>query len=365
VLQGLYIMVKNLNVRDDFRRDGLAASFLVDKDIYETYVNAFPDGTRFNIGYPSICSEEYNTCDRILKIADGLANSELCIVGHAREPDLQLMSRLLSNRKNVSANVWIPASKEATKNILGQTTDEAYQIAKKAIDYWRKITTQPLDIALTDVTAKEDGIDERVIEWHNKLKLSGYRSIILCDTKGIGDEGRLRNIFANVSDFEWHPHNDNMKALLTSEISAQYGATYIGTSYLSFSERMNMLDPRQLIQDKMNLDQLDRFYHELCDLLGEDPSGLANEIYNKETATTGTHFKLWNSSEGKRMFFGVTSDSALFSSMTGLTISAKQLSLLKDECLYRMKMKFISKDQIGKLVTSVLQNEITQEQTLL
>lgn len=352
-------MVKNFNVRDDFRRDGLAASFLVDKDVYETYVGAYPEGTRFNIGYPSICSEEYNTCARILEIADDKRNIELCLVGHAREADLLLMSQLLENKQHVSANVWIPSSEQATKNILGLSTDGAFQLAANAIRYWKKITSHPLDIALTDVTGKEKGIDERVINWYYKLKSLGYRSIILCDTKGIGDEDRLRKIFANIDDFEWHPHNDNLKALLTSEISAHYGVTYVGSSYLGFSERMNMLDPRQLIQDRMNLDQLDKFYNDLRGLLGEDPLAIAHEIYNKETAITGTHFKLWNCSETKRMYFGVTSDTKLFTLMTGVTISARELSFLKDEYLYRMKMKYIDQEQLGKLVTSISSIRLT------
>lgn len=339
-------MIGTLNVRDDFRRDGLAASFRVDKNLFRIYMNAYPDGTRFNIGYPSICSEEYNSCSRILELAEEKDTVELCVVGHARHSDLQMMSRLLEGRKNVSANVWIPVSEAATRNILGKNTADTLEIAERSIAYWRDRTNQPLDIALTDITCNEKGIDERVVTWYHKLKLLGYRSIILCDTKGIGDETRLRNIFKQVNDFEWHPHNDNLNAFQTSEISASYGVTHIGSSYLGFSERMNMLDPRTLIGDRMNLTELDNFYSALASLLGEDPLAVAHEIYNKQTAITGTHFKLWNYTGVKKLYFGVTSDTSLYTMITGLPISAKELATLKDIYFYQMKLKYLTQEQL-------------------
>jgi hypothetical protein len=163
----------------------------------------------------------------------------------------------------------------------------------------------------------------------------------------------LRNIFAAINEFEWHPHNDNLKALVTSEIAAQYGVTHIGSSYLRFSERSNMIDPRELIQDRMKLSLLDKFHNDLRGLLGEDPLAIAHEIYNLGTALTGTHYKLWHGTETRKMYFGVTSDTTVFTLMTGVTISARELSILKDEYLYRMKMKFITQEQLKAIAESI------------
>jgi len=337
-------------IRDDFRRDGLAASFLVDKELFESYIRSYPVGTKFNIGYPSICSEEFNQCKRILDIDCFTRKMELCLVGHAREQDLLTMSNLLKNKKNVSANIWIPSSAEASRNILGLDSAATLQIARKSIKYWKKISAQPLDIALTDVTNEEKDISYRIIEWYHELRSLGYRSIILCDTKGIGDVASLTKVFQAIDEFEWHPHNDNFKALKTSKIALEYGAKYIGTSYLGFSERMNMLDPRELIQNKMNLEELKKFHNQF-ELSFGNPITHRNEIYGKNIEVTGSHMKLWNSQKKKELIFGVTSNCDLVSRMIGRQISPDQLSKLKDEQLYKKKVLFLNKDQLHRMLT--------------
>ncbi len=106
-----------IQIREDFRRDGLAACFRADRALLEKFDQVFPF-SKINIGYPSICSAEYEKCEDILA---GNFTSELCLTGHARDYDIRKLLEL-SNRCNsgkLSANIWIPVSNEFIKNTIG------------------------------------------------------------------------------------------------------------------------------------------------------------------------------------------------------------------------------------------------------
>ena len=75
-----------MHVREDFRRDGLAANFLADSELINIVSNILK-GSKINIGYPAICDQEYQICSDILKNSNN--NAELCVVGHAREEHLK------------------------------------------------------------------------------------------------------------------------------------------------------------------------------------------------------------------------------------------------------------------------------------
>jgi hypothetical protein len=50
--------------REDFRRDGLFANFLVDDEIMVLVARAFP-GSILQVGYPAICNMEREMCRKI------------------------------------------------------------------------------------------------------------------------------------------------------------------------------------------------------------------------------------------------------------------------------------------------------------
>lgn len=337
-------------IRDDFRRDGIAATFKVSMTLYHKYLSAFPPGTRINIGYPSICKQEYSKCSEILNLQRS-EEVELSTVGHARAYDLKIMEELLRGHPNISANIWIPSSDFACNSILNSKAEDVLKTAIDSIEFWKKKTDIPLDIALTDITNdSEINLGQRVIDWHEKLMNAGYRSVILCDTKGVGNIERLRLIFGNIGDFEWHPHDDEGLAKSTTKLAIELGATHVGTSFLKCSERMNMLDPRDILKNKRSIkllnDIVDNFHSEVSEILD-----LRDIVYGKNTFVTGTHFKLWGKKTiGNTFFFGVTSDSQLFKLMTGEDVSSTRIANLKDQLLYNGETSFITQDELHKLV---------------
>jgi hypothetical protein len=86
-------MEKNnfLKIREDFRRDGLAANFLADKEIMKYDALAFP-GNIINVGYPAICSEEKRAVKNILENLKKL-DIEMAVAGHALKSHLDIMGK--------------------------------------------------------------------------------------------------------------------------------------------------------------------------------------------------------------------------------------------------------------------------------
>ncbi|MEP0984915.1 hypothetical protein [Ekhidna sp.] len=334
-------------VRDDFRRDGLAATFKISMNLYQKYLESFPSGTRINIGYPSICKQEYLACKEILKLRR--TEVELSPVGHARQYDLKIMEELLRGHSNVSANIWIPLSDSACSSILNSTPEDVLKAAMDSIKYWKRLTDIPLDIALTDTTNIEEYLDNRIADWYSSLMSAGFRSIILCDTQGVGNIERLSSVFKQIGDFEWHPHDDGGFAKTTSELAVKFGASHIGTSFLKCSERMNMLDPRSVIEDERFNELLDHivgdFKSEVTEIIK-----LRDTIYNKNTFITGTHHKLWGKTGADyTLLFGVTTDSQLFKLITGKSISSECIAELKDKYLYSDQNSYMTKEKLLKL----------------
>ncbi|MCX7615953.1 MAG: hypothetical protein N2Z68_00955 [Patescibacteria group bacterium] len=99
---------QNLTIREDFRRDGLAANFLADRILMEYDAKAFP-GSIINVGYPAICSEENKMVRDILHDLKEL-NIESAVVGHALKSHLDIMAEVIAPYRNASANFWVPIS---------------------------------------------------------------------------------------------------------------------------------------------------------------------------------------------------------------------------------------------------------------
>ena len=101
-------MPKKLIVREDFRRDGLFANFLVDEELMVLVARAFP-GSILQVGYPAICSMEREMCRKIL-FALRNENIEPALSGHAIQEHLDIMGDLIKSYPKVTAKFWIPVS---------------------------------------------------------------------------------------------------------------------------------------------------------------------------------------------------------------------------------------------------------------
>ncbi len=340
-----------MQIREEFRRDGLAATFLVEKELFKMYSSAFPKGTRFNIGYPSICEEEERVCLEILEIPRD--DIEFCLVGHARKFDLDIMSKLLSKQENASAIIWLPASTQSASRILNCNIDTIWSIAEKCIKYWRKKSSKPIDIALTDVTSKEPGIMNRVQTWVSELLRLGYRDLILCDTKGIGEETFLNSLFRGIESFEWHPHNDNDNAINSVQLALQNGVSGISTSLFNCSERMNMLDPRIFPNIEIDKQKIFDFTKAFGNQFGEIEE-IRNKVFGHNTFITGTHYLLWGGNKNPDIIFGATTNKELASKILGKNITSKELRLLKNELLYKRKSIFLEANEFCDLANNIL-----------
>lgn len=264
------------------------------------------------------------------------------------------MAGLIRNHDQVSANIWLPSSNSACHNILSSRPEEVLQNALDSIKLWKNITDLPLDIALTDITNDtENRLGERVISWYCQLMDAGYRSVILCDTKGVGNIERLAQVFNCIGDFEWHPHDDGELAKTTADLAIDSGATHIGTSYLRCSERMNMLDPREVLADDRSKESLESIARDFPNEV-EEVLKLRDKVYGKNTFVTGTHFKLWgNNKVDHDLLFGVTTDSQLYKLMTGQDISSEEIARMKDELLYQTERAFLTRDELLELKVKI------------
>ena len=200
----------DLIIREEFRRDGLAACFRADPILISLFLNCF-EVKIINVGFPSISEREREICRNIIDLnADFYTNVEFCLSGNLNEYDLNLISTIINDYQNTSAAIWLPASKHFLKN---STLDEIISKAEGLIKIWRGKSEKPIDIALADIT--DNNIETKLITaWIEKIFSAGARNIILCDTKGIGTFDNLEKLLNSINnDFhnriEYHAHNDN------------------------------------------------------------------------------------------------------------------------------------------------------------
>lgn len=327
-----------MNIREDFRRDGLAANFLVDANIMRDLVRVIP-GSKLNIGYPSICVEEKKACQNILTELSG-NGVELSVVGHSKEAQLRDLASVISGYENVAANSWIPISDHFLKQTVNLTAQETFRGLKHMIKLWHTISDKPFDIAFADCTSYEDGLPERIYDWVNYALHNGVRNVIVCDTRGIGTPEQVKDIFSLLSSFgrriEFHPHNDNGHALENVRVALKYGVETIGTSFYCAAERNNMLDPRELIDLGLTFDikSFERFDSAYRSKLG-NPEDFLPDVFGLDVIVTGSQYRLRKRDPCLKMKFGATTDTYIASCILGQNVSTGQLAYMKDQYLYR------------------------------
>ena len=185
-------------VREDFRRDGLAANFLADSELINL-ARLVLKGSKINIGYPAICSEEYKLCCNIVNNSN--SEAELCVVGHGRKKHLEVMASVIKGKQNVSANSWIPISNYFLEKTLKISPKDAFKGLVNIIETWKKLSDKPFDIAFADCTSNNEDLSLRIKEWSEYCLNNGVRNIIICDTRGIATEKTIKNIFDKLDDF--------------------------------------------------------------------------------------------------------------------------------------------------------------------
>ncbi|MEK6934345.1 MAG: hypothetical protein AABW46_00545 [Nanoarchaeota archaeon] len=327
-------------VREDFRRDGLAANFLADDQLI-SIVSKLLEGSRINIGYPAICQREYEACSRILSNSQN-DSTELCVVGHAREEHLDAMSIIIKNHKNVSANSWIPISDYFLDQTVRVNPREAYTGLKSLIQKWKDRSDKPFDIAFADCTSDESGLPERIFQWSEYCLNNGVRNIIVCDSRGIGEPAKIEEIFDSLKMFgnriEFHPHDDNGRALENVGIALSRGVEIIGTAFYRSGERLTMIDPRELRQYGLafNDQYYGEFERQFMQKIGH-PKIVLESVLGKDKVVTGSQFRLRNRDKVLKIVFGVTSDVHIASQILGERISKEKLADIKNTFLYDEK----------------------------
>jgi len=222
----------------------------------------------------------------------------------------------------------------------------------KIISDWICDTQTPLDIALADVF-NGDNV-RRVKKWTDRFLDSGARRIIICDTRGTAKLEEVEKIFKELSDYEgrieFHPHDDDSLGVQKSILAYTLGATHIGTAIYRSGERRSMLDPRELYPFTRVIPseflEFERMYREQIG----NPCEVLEEVFGDSIIITGSQWKLRGRDAALNPTFGATTNTDLMEQILGRTISAKELSELKDCMLYGQKIISIPTEQIKKEV---------------
>lgn len=349
----------SLKIREDFRRDGLFLNFLVDGHLMRLLAESFPY-SRINVGYPGICSEEYNLCEKIVTALQDLP-VETSVVGHARRSHLEKMAKIIQDSNNSAANFWIPISDYFVERTLAMPTEKVIDYSKEMIKYWKNdLSNSPIDIALVDCTNELENLGQRLKYSYNELISAGARSIIVCDTLGKTDPRKLdillKDLPNNSGNLEFHPHNDNGHALENIKVAVAKGFTHVGTSVFGYGERGTMIDPRQLVQDynipfvQSKFLEFEKEYKDLILTLSE-----SDEVLIDSQIVTGTQYRLLDRKYDALLGFGVTSDKYVLAKMIGLDpkeLSSNILQEMKNR-LYKQRRRILRGQDLIDLLKEV------------
>jgi hypothetical protein len=348
----------NLKIREDFRRDGLAANFLVDEKMMEYDAKAFP-GSIINIGYPAICSEENKAVKRILDHLKEF-DIEVAVVGHAIKSHIDIMGEVIAPYHNASANFWIPVSTDFINKTLNKDPKEILKNALELVKYFKKKWPEHIiDVALTDVTLKEPDIEKRTAEFSRRLHEAGARSIIICDSRGIATPEIIENLFREIrketsGELEFHPHNDNGLALKNIERAVKFDIRRVGVSLFRAGERNTMLDPRELIKAGYKIEYRSEYLKELEREYREkigDPYKISELVFGETTIVTGSQYRLRGRFKDAKLLFGVTSDKFILSKLLEVEkekISDKMMEELKNR-LYKKRKIFFKAEELNEM----------------
>ena len=343
--------MKKISVREDIRRDGLAANFLMDESSISTLSKVIP-GSIINIGYPGVCKEEENVCRRIVEKGKKLP-TELALVGHAREDHLIKMATIANLSKNTSGNFWIPLSDSFLSKTLKLSPEQVLEKSKKLIKLWKKISNRPIDIALADATNIKEDLSGRLFYFYNELKKAGARSIIFCDSKGQGKPEKIKHLLRKFTNsphhLEYHPHNDNGFGLENVKAAISEGVSCIGTSFFNQGERNSMIDPRDLKKRyNLNFSWAHYYKFKLLYQLKIGPITKSKKLLDKRKVITGTQYRLREYNKNILPIFGVTSDTYILKKiLKKKNIENNFLEFLKNN-LYKERKKYYTKKEIEK-----------------
>lgn len=348
-----------IQIREDFRRDGLFVNFLADEELMVLVARAFP-GSILQVGYPAVCSREQEMCCNILK---SLANIDIepALSGHAIREHIDLIGALVKPYPKATANIWVPVSDYLIKRTLNRKPEEVLNHAIELINYWHKTySPNQIDIALTDSTEKEEGLDLRVAYFAEQLHKAGARSVVICDTKGQATPEQLANIFKlirknNKGRIEFHPHNDNGLGIENSIVAVEHGVSAVGTALFNSGERFSMIDPRELIISKLpinskmkHLDQFESIYRKKT---GFSPTKIKKQ-FKDHIFITGTQYRLFDCMTPANLLFGVTSDKYILSRLLNINqeqIKTSFMESLKNSLYGQQKICFNENELISKL----------------
>ncbi len=342
----------DLIIREEFRRDGLAACFRADPILISLFLNCF-EVKIINVGFPSISEREREICRNIIDLnADFYTNVEFCLSGNLNEYDLNLISTIINDYQNTSAAIWLPASKHFLKN---STLDEIISKAEGLIKIWRGKSEKPIDIALADIT--DNNIETKLITaWIEKIFSAGARNIILCDTKGIGTFDNLEKLLNSINnDFhnriEYHAHNDNDQGINNINfLYKKFNIKRYSSSIYGLSERGSLIDT-QLLATPLNTEAFNSFNEYFQSSLS-NPQEIIKSVYPKGKVLTGAQYRLYDQNDALELSIGVTSNKEVASKVLKRKVSNDELSYLKDVLLYdRNETYKICEDDINKLVS--------------
>lgn len=326
--------MSQVKIREDFRRDGLAATFFLGASAIEKFCQAFPHN-RVNIGYPSVCEGEYNMCEAILD-AFPCSKGEPCLTAHARIDHLEQCSNL-AHRYECSANIWIPISESFIANTVDTSFEAVLKQARNCAQYWQNNTSTPIDIALADATnAEQDRVKYAV-----RRCQKNFRDVILCDTRGKAEAEEIRQLLEALprkDHLEYHPHMDSGNVKDTIKAVLKSGVNKIGTSLYNLGERLTMIDTRQL--KSFGLDCDEDFQDELEAYFEDEYFSKCNPetVFGDNIITTGTQYRLRDRDQNLKEQFGVTSDSYIAEKVFGKKPSSEKLSSIKTQYLYNQSM---------------------------
>jgi len=324
-------------LREDIRRDGLAMNFLLGESLMQVLASALPEAI-INIGYPGICPAELCACQRITR---ALASYpvESAVVAHACATQIASLESVACCAQNTSVNVWVPCSERLIRQISPDSSRAFLESCIATVRSWSSTHSTPIDVALVDVTADEDGLHHRTLWIAEQCILAGCRHIIVGDSMGMATPGQLISLFRGLEEmggaFEFHGHNDN--GLLESNIQAAVanGACGIGSAAFGLGERKTMADSRRVAQ-LLSLPFDDSAYAEFANLHEgyrvAHPS--CETLLNPDTIISGAQLRLRGSLPDTNVMFGVTSDRRILGEIMRLppnSFRSDVLPRLKDQ----------------------------------
>ncbi|KAJ6238773.1 homocitrate synthase-related [Anaeramoeba flamelloides] len=362
-------MQKYLTIREDFRRDGLAAHFLVNAMMMKHVAKAIP-GNVLQVGYPMICEEEFLKCKQMLDDMTDL-DIEPSLVGHALKRHIDICAQLIKHHPKASCATFVPISSPMIKQVFRNDSD--YDVLQRAIamvKLYKKSCSfygNHIDVALVDSTNHKDpNIVRKNVLFTEGLLEAGARRVIICDSQGMSNPTQIEEIFSNLKPFmdhvEFHPHNDNGNGMKNLKKVIAMGCKYAGTAFFNSGERNTMLDPRELLANgikiNFNRKEFDKFLYAYCKRLPYTPQDCTDTVFGNKLIVTGTCYRLLGQNSKIPIKFGFTSDRLIVSKMLNIDhkyVPRELVQFGKKKLLEQNKLVF-TKEELIKVFEDYDQN---------